>query len=198
MNPKAFSAACLLCFCTATALRADQTAQTNRDQQLQLAFSQFRLLTPLTNSDGRSEFQTLPLSDPVVIDGVNYYGFRFTVPPRKNGGDFVMAFVRPGNTFNWENLPESGTMPPLENTWVYAPKGRYMGTNQLVPLNESQMVYQSIPANHFKDGQTCLIWMTIQNPQPAMSLEFNFAKLDPYSGNERVRIEKGLGLNVLG
>ena len=84
----------LLCFeAGLTPLHAESHAEKKREEQLQAVFSHFPLLSPTPS--GKAQFQTLPLRNPVVIDGTNYYGFRFTVPPQSHHEDFVWGALLP-------------------------------------------------------------------------------------------------------
>jgi hypothetical protein len=177
----------------ATLLFAQDTPTANRTQQLQDAFLQFPLLSQTTNSQGQPEFQNLDMKVPVVIDGTNYYGFRFTVPARENGEDFVWAFIERPNLIAWYIAPETGTMDGFER-YCHVPKTTYVGADKLVPLGAKRMILQGLSGDSLTDGQTYLIWWSARgNPRP-VSLMFTFSPLGPEGLNKLRPTEKALGL----
>lgn len=182
-----------LCVCAQMTLLFAQDAPVgHRDQQLQAAFLQFPLLSEATNSEGQPEFQKVAM-DPMVIDGTNYYGFRFTVPPRENAEDFVWAFIDRPNLIAWYIVPERGTMDGFVE-YCHVPRTTYLGTEDLRPLGAKRIIVQGLSGDSLKDGQTYLIWWSARgNPRP-VSLKFTFAPLGSDKLNKIRPMEKALGL----
>lgn len=183
-----------ICVCMHVAsLSAQISTGGRRDEQLQAAFRQFPLLSPATNSEGKPQFQTLHPGDPVVVKGVNYYGFRFKVPPRENGEDFVWAVIEPPTMIAWYILPETGVMNGFER-YCHVPKTKYLQTSHLIPLNQRVLILQSLSGDYLKDGETYLIWWSLRgNPRPE-SLSFTFARLGQNGLDKLHPMEKALGL----
>jgi len=184
----------VLCLCVrVTWLSAQDAPVGGRDQQLQEAFLRFPLLSQATNSDGQPAFQQLAAMDPVVIDGTNYYGFRFTVPARQNAEDFVWAFIQRPNLISWYIVPETGTMDGFVE-YCHVPRTTYLGTEGLRPLGAKRLIVQGLSGDSLKDGGTYLIWWSARgNPRP-VSLVFTFATLGPDRLNKIRPMEKVLGL----
>jgi len=177
-----------------TGLAAPDAQGAHRDEQLKAAFLQFPLLTPATNSDGQPEFQSLSLTDPIVINGFDYYGFRFTVPRRENGEDFAWVVVQPSGYFEWDILSEKGRMDGFKE-YESAPKGDYLGTRRLLPLNQKKLILQSLSGTSLKDGETYLIWCNFDDKRETLSLAFTFARLESNGTNRPLALEKALGLD---
>ena len=185
-----------LCVCAQVALLPAQDEGADwarRDQQLQAAFLQFPLLTPATNSDGQPEFQKLPAESPVVIDGTDYYGFRFEVPRRTHAEDFVWATLQPQFLIGWYILPEKGTMDGFE-AYRYIAKSTYRSTSKLLPAPLRRLIIQSLDGDSLKDGGTYLIWWSLRGRSRQMFLSFTFAPLGPDGLNEFGPMEKALAL----
>jgi hypothetical protein len=191
----------LVTFCTfiaTTGLRAqDQDDDSDRDATLQKSFSQFPFLAPATNSDGRPEFQTLTLANPVVIDRERFFGFRFKVPPRANHEDLLWAFVQPGDLKEWYIVPQTGEMDGFTN-FYYTSKGDYLGAEPLMPLNASHLNIQYLNGDSLKDGQAYLIWFGFGRVNPrVMSLMFTFTNFDPGDPHPLRESEKTLAMDQL-
>ena len=60
-----------------------------RDEQLQASFLQFPLLMPASNAPVKLDFQSIALNKPIIIDGIDFCGFRFKVPKRTAKEDLV-------------------------------------------------------------------------------------------------------------
>jgi hypothetical protein len=190
---RSFSLIAFCIFAQGTRLFAQDAPGPGRNQQLQDAFLQFPLLSQATNSEGQPEFQKLAAMDPVVIEGTNYYGFRFTVPPRENAEDFVWAFIERPNLIGWYIVPETGTMDGFVE-YCHVPRTTYVGTDELFPLGAKRLIVQGLSGDSLKDGQTYLIWWSARgNPRP-VSLMFTFAALGPDRLNKIRPMEKVLGL----
>ena len=189
---------CLLALCVCAQVSwlpaQDEGADwANRDKQLQAAFLQFPLLTPATNSDGQPEFQKLPAESPVVIDGADYYGFRFQVPRRTQAEDFVWATLQPQFLIGWYILPEKGTMHGFEN-YRYIAKTTYRSTSKLLPAPLRRLIIQSLDGDSLKDGETYLIWWSLRGRARQMFLSFAFAPLGPDGLGQLGPMEKALAL----
>lgn len=189
---RCFSLIVFCVFAQVTWLSAQDAPAEVRDQKLQEAFLQFPLLSQATNSEGQPEFQKLVM-DPVVIDGTNYYGFRFTVPPRENAEDFVWAFIERPNLIAWYIVPETGTMDGFVE-YCHVPRTTYVGMDELFPLGGKRLIVQGLSGDSLKDGGTYLIWWSSRgNPRP-VSLAFTFAALGPDKLSKIRPMEKALGL----
>jgi RNA polymerase sigma factor (sigma-70 family) len=163
-----------------------------RDRRLQKAFLQFPLLPLVTNSAGKPEFQAWTLTNWVKFKGQTYYGFRFTVPPRKNHEDLVWAFVEPDSFTGWYILPQRGAMYGFIN-YFYCSKNTYPRADALLPKDGRSIIMQHLAGNCLRDGQTYLIWFGFQKGHPKrISLEFTFAGL---KRNKPKPLQKVLGLN---
>jgi len=183
-----------LCFCVqVTLLPAQDASYVPRDEQLQAAFLQFPLLTQAANKKGQPEFQKLDAMEPVVINGVNYCGFRFKVPQRENAEDFVWAMIQPVNLTGWYILPETGAMTGFEN-YRYMPKTNYPATSRLLPLNGKTLIIQSLSGDSLKDEETYLIWWSLRGKPRPMSISFTFARLGKNGLNKLPPMEKALAL----
>jgi len=162
--------------------------------ELQAAFEKFPLFRQTTNDSGELAFQTLPLNRPVEVNGRNYYGFRFTVPPRTNQEDFVWTFTGPQNSFHWYIIPEQGDMSGFAN-FHPLPRTNYEATEHLFPLAGKRIYLQRLPGKEVEDGKTYLIWFSFEKNKPArMSLKFTFASVATPRKNELGALEKALGL----
>jgi hypothetical protein len=115
------------------------------------------------------------------------------VPPRKHREDFAFAFVPPIGGFEWDILPEQGETDGL-TTWIVGSKGIYVGSRQMVPLDQNQLFMQSLPARAFNDGGNYLLWFRIPDPPKAVSFCFTFARLEYKNNDARAAIKKALGL----
>ncbi len=180
----------LLTSVVAPALAAD------REQQLQAAFQRFPLLVPATNAAGQPEFQRLPLTNPVVINRHNFYGFRFQVPQRQNQEDFVWAFVEPADGCEWYILPQTGGMAGFTEFHEMS-REDFEGTQGLLPPHRSQLFLQSLPGENLEDSQNYLVWLKFAGKREAMSLAFTFAKLESGGSTEKP-IARALGLKRVG
>jgi len=173
------------------------TDNLQRDAALQKAFAQFPILSPKTNAEGQLEFQTLALTNPVVVNRERIYGFKFTVPARTNHEDLVWAFAEPGDFKEWYILPETGKMHGFEN-FYHTSKGDYLRETPLLPMNGKRLILQSLKGDNLNDGQTYLIWFGFGNVNPpALSLVFTFANFDPDTPHPVVDLEKLLAINQL-
>jgi hypothetical protein len=177
----------------AESLRAADNDLTDVDIQLQAAFDRFPLLMPATNSAGQLAFQNLSLRNPVVVDGTNYFGFRFTVPSRANREDFIWAFVNPANNVQWQILPRAGTMLHF-GSYVGANKDDYLNTEGLRPLRRKRLILQPLSGEALHDGETYLIWFVFRGEPPQVPVAFTFAKITPGTAGEPGALEKALTL----
>jgi len=185
-----------LCVCaqvTSYAAQYSEEEWANLLKQLRAGFQQFPLLTPATNSDGQPVFQKLPNETPVVIDGTNYYGFRFKVPSRKNAEDFVWATLQPQFLIGWQIIPEKGEMLGFAG-YRYTAKTTYRSTSKLLPAPLRRLIVQSLDGDCLKDGETYLIWWSLSGRARQMYLSFTFAPLGPDGLNEFGPMEKALAL----
>jgi len=160
-------------------LLRSQKPVSKRDQQLQNSFLHFPLLTAVTNSAGRPAFETLTLTNPVLIGGKKYYGFRFNVPPRTNREDLVWSFVlpEPPSFTGWYILPQTGRMEGFEN-YFYIERNIFPDEDALTPSNGSRLILQSLSGDALENGQSYLIWFGFKGGNPAhVSLAFTFANL---------------------
>jgi hypothetical protein len=174
-------------------LLPDQDAHgPTRDEQLQSAFLQFPPLTLSNDSRGLPAFQTLPPMPPVVINGGDFYGFRFTVPQRTNSEDFVWAMIQPPNLAEWYIVPEKGEMSGFEN-FRNTSRYSYLNTSALRP-NPENLILQSLAGASLTNGQTYLIWWRRTGTPRPESVAFTFATLDPKNRNRLHPMEKALGL----
>jgi hypothetical protein len=164
-----------------------------RDEQLQAAFLEFPLLAPATNAPAKLDFHTLALDKPVVIDGMNFYGFRFKVPQRTAHEDLVWAFVEPGPRHYWYIVPQNGSMAGFED-FFREPRAAYEGLERLFPTAARQVVLQRLAGDALAEGQCYLIWFAFGPQKPGrISLAFTFAEL-PATKVKRGAMEKALGL----
>jgi hypothetical protein len=176
---------------------AQASDDSDRDTSLQKSFDQFPFFSPVMNADGQPAFQTLPLTNPVVINRERFYGFRFMVPPRTNQEDLIWAFVEPGDMKEWYIVPETGEMDGFTNFYTTS-KGDYVGETPLLPKNASHIILQYLNGDNLKDGQTYLIFFGFGNHNaPAMSLTFTFTNFDSSTPHPVVALEKMLPLNQL-
>jgi hypothetical protein len=183
-------AAALVC-ATALSVRAFDSAK--RDAGLQAAFDQFPLLKMETNALGELAFQTLKFDEDVKVDGKEYYGFRFQVPPRTNHEDFVWAFIQPQKLAGWYIVAQKGDMDGFED-FHYRPKTNYTGVEHLFPTSGKQLITQRLAGSDLEDGKTYLVWFTFNKGKPnQMSLKFTFADLGKKK-NKVPAMEKALGL----
>jgi hypothetical protein len=182
-----------VCLCAgAPGLRAQDVSDADRNQQLQAVFQQFPLLAQATSGSGQPDYQNFEFKNPVMIGGDNYYGFRFTVPPRGSADDFILSFVWPC-MIEWNILPQKGELPDV-NGFIEVRKSDYMGTNTLVPPGQRNMMLMSYPGENLRDGETYLVWLhPLRKPRP-MSLAWNFAPLGAKGMNQKKPMEKALGL----
>ncbi|HXF10411.1 MAG TPA: hypothetical protein VN625_06465 [Desulfuromonadaceae bacterium] len=175
---------------------SDDTVDQN--VRLQESFSQFKHLDS-TNHVGEPEFQNLKLDKAININGVDYFGFRFTVPERTNHQDFAWAFILPpGPGFaGWYIVPQNGKMDGFENYFHFR-RTIYSNAGELLPLSGKLMVLQRLPGTALEDGKEYLIWFGFKSPRrPAsISLEFKFADLPDV--NDFKALEKVLGLHRTG
>jgi hypothetical protein len=165
----------------------------DRNEQLQAAFLQFPLLDVRTNDVGDPVFQTLNFTNPVVIDGTRYYGFRFQVPQRANREDFIWAFVEPQQAFHWYIVPQTGGMTgfthfdtrPIES----------LVSEQLFPVKGINLCLQALSGEDLQDDETYLIWFGFEKGKPEhLSLKFAFAAQVADSTNEVKAIKNALAL----
>src|ERR1700743_937154 len=141
-------------------------------------FSEFPLLAPVKDAGGKPEFYTLALTNPVVLNRERIFGFRFTVPTRTNHEDFLWSFVEPDDYKEWYIVPQNGTMNGFVNYYTDT-KGEYMGAKPIWPAGGSRIIYQYLPGNFLKDGETYLIWIGFGNRNPtAMSVAFTFTNFN--------------------
>jgi Lectin C-type domain len=175
---------------------SQETDDSGRDAALQKSFDQFPFFTPVTNVDGQLDFQTLTLTNPVVVNRERIFGFRFKVPQRTNGEDLVLAFVEPGDFKEWYIVPQTGKMRGFTNFYSTS-KGDYIRAKPILPMSK-RLILQYLKGDNLKDGQTYLIWFGFGNYNPpAMSLTFTFADYDTNTQNPRVALEKLLSLDQL-
>ncbi len=161
---------------------------------LQAAFGQFPMFRPATNASGALAFQTFPLNRPVEVNGRNYYGFRFTIPPRTNQEDFVWTFTGPQYWFHWYILPETGDMSGFVNFQERA-RTNYEGTEHLFPAAGKRIYLQHLSGKSIEDGKTYLIWFNFDKNKPGrLSLKYTFANLGTARKAELGTLEKALGL----
>jgi hypothetical protein len=170
------------------------TTHEDRTTQLQSSFAKFPLLKYSANSLREPAFQTLNFTNPLIISGTNYYGFRLQVPRRKNHEDFVWAFVEPQVRFNWYILPKTdGDMMGFTH-YNIVPKD-YLMSDHLFPLNGINLYLQSLSGELIQDSKTYLIWFSFQKNAPKhLSLIFAFAAHVADSTNEVKAIEDVLAL----
>jgi len=173
------------------------TDNLQRDAGLQKAFDQFPVLSPVTNANGQLEFQTLTLTNPVVVNRERIFGFRFTVPARTNHEDLVWAFAEPGDFKEWYILPQTGKMHGFEN-FYHTSKGDYMRETPLLPPNGKRLILQCLKGDSLNDGRTYLIWFGFGNSNPrSMSLIFTFANFASDTPRPIVDLEKLLSVNQI-
>jgi RNA polymerase sigma factor (sigma-70 family) len=164
---------------------------------LQKAFDQFPLFTPATNADGQLDFQTLMLTNPVVVDRERIFGFQFKVPPRTNQEDLVWGFIQPGDLKEWDIAPQTGDMDGFVNYYSTS-RGDYLREKPLLPMNANRLILQYLTGDNLKDGQTYLIWFGFGNYNArAMSLIFTFTNFDTSTQRPLVNFERLLELNQL-
>jgi hypothetical protein len=174
---------------------AQNTDNQDRDAALQKAFDQFPLLTSATMDDGRPEFQRLMLTNPVVVNREQIFGFRFTVPPRANHEDLVWSFVEPGDFKGWYIVPQTNDMDGFTNYYTTS-KGDYLREKPLLPTHASRLVLQYLKGDHLNDRQTYLIWFGFgNNPPRAISVMFTFTNFDTSAEHPVMAFEKLLSLN---
>lgn len=179
---------------------SQDTDDLDQNAILQKSSSQFPFLTQVTNGDGQLDFQTLTLTNPVVIDRERIFGFRFNVPPRTNHEDLVWAFVQPPGFKEWYIVPQTGKMKGFTNYYYnyYTSKGDYMKAKPLLPMNGNRLIYQYLADDSLTDGQTYLIWFGFGNHNPpAMSLTFTFTNFDLNTPHPIVDFEKDLSIHQL-
>lgn len=165
-----------------------------RDRQLQASFSQFPLLACSTNAPAKLDFHTIALEQPVVIDGVNFYGFRFRVPKRKAQEDLVWTFVEPGPRHFWYIVPQTGSMAGFEDFFREA-RSAYGDYYHLFPVQASKVVLQRLAASAFEDEHEYAIWFAFGAQKPLrISVALTFASL-PSGKAGRGALEKALGLH---
>jgi hypothetical protein len=166
-----------------------------RDEQLQASFLQFPLLMPATNVPVKLEFQSIALNKPVIIDGMNFYGFRFKVSQRTAHEDFVWAFIEPGPRHYWYIMPQTGSMAGFED-FFRGPRASYQDLDGLFPVKATKLVIQRLSGGSLEDGKYYLIWVAFGSQKPLrMSLAFTFADLRSKKAPDRGALEKALGLH---
>lgn len=174
---------------------APDTDEQDRDTTLQQNFNHFPLFTPALTDDCHPDFQTLVLTNPVIVNRERIFGFRFTVPPRAHQEDLVWSFVQPGGFKDWYILPQTNDMDGFTN-FYNASKGDYLGVKPLLPPHASRLVFQYLTGDNLKDGQTYLIWFGFGNfSPPAMSVMFTFTNFDTSTEHPLRTFEKLLSLN---
>lgn len=168
-----------------------------RDQALQASFSNFPLLTPATDDDGKPAFQTWELDEPVNIKGVDFYGFRFKVTGRKNKEDLVWAYISSGTGF-WYILPETGKPENFGfEEYFYLARSRYKGMKGLLPKEGKELVTQRLSGDELEDDKYYLIWFAFKSRTPAaISLKFTFADVPPEDAHKRKSLEQILDLDL--
>ncbi|HSY44051.1 MAG TPA: lectin-like protein, partial [Candidatus Acidoferrum sp.] len=169
----------------------------DRDTSLQKSFAQFPFFSPILNAGGQPDFQTLVLTNPLVINRERIFGFRFKVPLRTNQEDLVWAFVEPGDFKEWYILPQTGEMNGFTN-YYYQTKGEYMGAKPLLPMAGNRLIFQYLTGDSLVDGQTYLIWFGFGNRNPpAMSLTFTFTNFDSTDPHPLMAFQKVFSLGQL-
>jgi len=191
-----------LCLCAPILLRAqeDRSAALQQAQheriaaKLQASFDSFPLLTPAVKSKGRVEFQAPAVTNPVVIDFVNYYGFRFKVPKRTNNEDLIAAMILPAGVFaGGFVVTANGAVQGVE-THLRVSKTNYLNTGQLVPPNQDTLLIRYLAGDSIQDGDTDLMWWVINGKPAPTSLAFVFARLDGKAADALAALEEALGL----
>jgi hypothetical protein len=168
-----------------------------RDERLQASFLHFPMFSLATNAPVKLDFQTLALTNPVIIDGINFYGFRFKVPKRKVQEDLVWAFGAPSERHFWYIIPETGDMAGFEE-FFRERRASYEGLAALFPnpSKGKEMVIQRLSGDSLEDDKCYLIWFAFGSQKPArISVAFTFADLGPKKVHNRGALEKALGLH---
>lgn len=166
-----------------------------RNDQLQAVFAQFPLLTSATNKQDKLTFQTLELNKPVVIDEINFYGFRLKIPKRTNQEDFVWAFPEPKPRFFWFIIPRTGIMSGFHE-FHREPMDAFKDLGQLFPVNANRLIIQRLSGDELEDGQEYLIWFAFAQQKPTqISLTFTFAVSSTNSAPNHEMMENALGLH---
>jgi hypothetical protein len=158
-----------------------------RDKQLQASFLQFPYLMP-------DEFRKFELKNPVTIDGIDFYGFKFTVPKRTNQEDLVWACILPNEFCDWYIVPKTGSMAGFTE-YFHESRAAYLDLDGLFPTKGNELVIQRLAGDSLEDGNDYLIWFAFRYHQPRwMSVKFTFAGVPEQSAHHRKVLEKVLGL----
>ena len=166
-----------------------------RDEQLQASFLQFPLLMPASNAPVKLDFQSIALNKPIIIDGIDFCGFRFRVPKRTAQEDFVWAFIEPGPRHFWYILPQAGSMAGFED-FFREPRASYEDLDHLFPVKATKLVIQRLAGDSLEDDKYYLIWIAFGSQKPLrISLAFTFADLRSKKAPGRGALEKALGLH---
>jgi len=168
-----------------------------RDEQLQASFLRFPLLTPATNAPVKLDFHVIALNQPVIIDGIDFYGFRFKVPIRTAQEDLVWAFGSPSERHFWYIIPETGSMAGFED-FFRERRASYEGLDLLCPnpLKGNELVIQRLSGDSLEDEKYYLIWFAFGPQKPGrISVAFTFADLRSKKDHNRGVLERALGLH---
>jgi hypothetical protein len=166
-----------------------------RNDQLQAVFAQFPLLNPATNKQDKLTFQTLKLNEPLIIDGINFYGFRLKIPKRTNQEDFVWAFPEPKPRFFWFIIPRTGIMSGFHE-FNREPMKSFKDLGSLFPVNANRLIIQGLSGDELEEGQEYLIWFAFAQQKPnQISLAFTFANSSTNSAPNLEMMENALGLH---
>lgn len=202
MNTKLKTSLAVLLLLPAVCLggKLDEIASggSHRDERLQESFLQFPFFTPApaTNAPAQLDFHVLTLNQPLVIEGVNLYGFRFKVPKRAARESLVWAFGAPSVRHFWYILPETGSMPGFED-FFRQPRAAYEGLPPLFPTppGGKELVIQYLSGDLLEDDKSYLIWFAFGPQKPKrISVAFVFADLRSKNIHNRGVLEQALGL----
>lgn len=153
---------------TAKILSEAAPATNPLNRRLQQNFAKFPFIALKTRSkeDLRPAWHAITVTNPVVIEGVRYGGFRFRVD-RSAGEDFVWASVNE-NLSNWFLIPEFG------NAQAFCEYGTFLKSS----TGESVSI-QPLLGERLMDGKTYLLWFTFVEGKPAeIKFAYTFKKLE--------------------
>ncbi len=161
-------------------LLSEEERTAHRDRALQEHFMEFPVLVPNTNLH-RVALSTLVFTnDPVIVDGLLYQAFTFTVP--EPPADLAWAFVleeEARNRMNFYILPEHGTM---EGFSYFNPRPLSRDIPGIGKAGDT-IVLQQLDQSCLVPGQRYLIWFQCMfRDLPYVALSLNFIPGNPEQG----------------
>lgn len=138
-------------------------------RELQRYFSRFPLTARQTWSkqDSRPAWVKIAVTNPPIIGGKAYAGFRFKVD-RAKGEDFVWAIEDTDKYHSWQIVAERGKMER-----GFCEYGPGLESQSGIPIST-----QPLAAERLLDGKTYLIWFRLIDNKPAeFNLTYTFKRL---------------------